>query len=42
MNNIEGVVQQIEVALKDMPSPVPSRTREGGLWGRTLRWPVKP
>jgi very-short-patch-repair endonuclease len=30
MQNIEGVVSTIEHALADMPSPIPSRTREGG------------
>lgn len=29
MDNIEAVMATIEAALKDMPSPSPSRTREG-------------
>ncbi|MEP7222107.1 MAG: DUF559 domain-containing protein [Novosphingobium sp.] len=32
MENLEGVVKQIELALADRPSPNPSRKREGGLW----------
>ena len=39
MENLEGVVQRIELELNNRPSPNASRTREGGLWGPTLRWP---
>jgi very-short-patch-repair endonuclease len=42
MENLEGVVNRIARELADSPSPNPSRTREGGLWGPTLRWPGKP
>jgi very-short-patch-repair endonuclease len=41
MENLEGVVTRIEQALDNRPSPIPSRVREGGLWGPTLRWPKK-
>jgi very-short-patch-repair endonuclease len=41
MENLDGVVQRIELALGERPSPDPSRTREGGMWGTTLRWPKK-
>ena len=30
MNNVEGVVTAIEIALADRPTPNPSRKREGG------------
>jgi very-short-patch-repair endonuclease len=42
MTNLEGVVALIEAALIDRPSPDPSRKREGGLWGPTVRWYPKP
>jgi len=42
MENLEGVVIQIERALADRPSPGPSRMREGGMWGPTVRWPRTP
>jgi very-short-patch-repair endonuclease len=42
MENLEGVVKRIEQELGNRPSPNPSRTREGGIWGPTLRWPRKP
>lgn len=29
LSNVEGVVRQIELALSDMPTPNPSRRREG-------------
>ena len=32
LGNLEGVVAEIERVLADMPSPNPSRKREGGLW----------
>ena len=41
MDNLEGVVQRIERELSNRPSPNPSRTREGSIWGPTLRWPGK-
>jgi very-short-patch-repair endonuclease len=41
MENLEGVVKRIEMELANRPSPNPSGTREGGLWGPTLRWPKK-
>ncbi|MEH6661951.1 MAG: DUF559 domain-containing protein [Parasphingorhabdus sp.] len=31
LNNVAGVVGQIELALKDMPTPNPSRKREGDI-----------
>ena len=42
MENLEGVVRQIELALTDRPSPNPSRTREGSSWGETVRWSRGP
>ena len=42
MENLEGVVKQIEMMLADRPSPNPSRRREGGLWGATVRRHPKP
>lgn len=32
MDNIEGVLTRIQQTLADMPSPDPSRRREGSLW----------
>jgi len=37
MENIEGVLQVIGRTLDNMPSPSPSRRREGSLWTRQLR-----
>ena len=34
LDNIEDVLKRIEQVLADMPSPNPSRRREGGLWSR--------
>ena len=39
MTNLEGVLSSISAVLADMPSPSPSRKREGGLWGPTIRQP---
>ncbi|EJL23220.1 endonuclease domain-containing protein [Novosphingobium sp. AP12] len=33
LDNIEGVLARIADILADMPSPSPSRRREGSLWG---------
>jgi very-short-patch-repair endonuclease len=41
MENLEGVVKRIELELANRPSPNPSRTREGSMWGPTVRWPRK-
>ena len=38
MTNLDGVVDQIVRALEDRPSPGPSRKREAGDWGPTVRW----
>ncbi|GGB98714.1 hypothetical protein GCM10011494_16490 [Novosphingobium endophyticum] len=32
MDNLDGVLTRIEQTLSDMPSPGPSRRREGSLW----------
>ncbi len=32
LDNVEGVLRRIERAMEDMPSPGPSRKREGSLW----------
>ena len=37
MENIDGVLQVIGQTLDNMPSPGPSRRREGSLWTRQLR-----
>ncbi len=37
IDNIEGVLQRIAQTLDNMPSPSPSRKREGSLWIRQLR-----
>jgi very-short-patch-repair endonuclease len=37
LDNLEGVIEVIGQALDDMPSPNPSRRREGSLWTRPLR-----
>ncbi len=37
MDNVEGVLTVIRDALDNMPSPSPSRRREGSLWNRALR-----
>lgn len=37
MDSLEGVVTRISEALDNMPSPSPSRTREGSLWVHPLR-----
>jgi very-short-patch-repair endonuclease len=37
MENVEGVVSEIAQVLDNMPSPNPSRKREGSLWGPTIR-----
>ncbi|CAH0496976.1 endonuclease domain-containing protein [Novosphingobium sp. CECT 9465] len=37
MKNIEGVLRVIRDTLDNMPSPRPSRRREGRLWSRALR-----
>ena len=37
LDNIEGVLAVIGKALDDMPSPSPSRRREGSFWIRPLR-----
>lgn len=34
LDNVEDVLKRIERALEDMPSPSPSRKREGSLWSR--------
>ena len=34
LDNVEGVLKRVEQTLADMPSPSPSRKREGGLWTR--------
>ena len=34
LDNVEGVIRRIELVLANMPSPDPSRKREGGLWAR--------
>lgn len=35
MDNLDGVLTRIENTLADMPSPTPSRRREGSLWSPT-------
>ena len=35
LDNVEGVLKIIERVLEDMPSPSPSRKREGSLWIRS-------
>ena len=42
MQNLEGVVSRIATELADRPSPDPSRTREGRMWGSTVRWTREP
>jgi hypothetical protein len=42
MENLDGVVKRIELELANRPSPDPSRRREGGLWGQTVRWSREP
>ncbi|MDF8331681.1 endonuclease domain-containing protein [Novosphingobium cyanobacteriorum] len=37
MDNLDGVVTRIRLALANMPSPSPSRRREGSLWVHRLR-----
>lgn len=37
MDNLEGVLTRIAQVLDDMPSPAPSRKREGSLWINPLR-----
>ncbi|WP_284125331.1 endonuclease domain-containing protein [Parerythrobacter aestuarii] len=37
MDNVEGVLRRIEQTLADMPSPSPSRKREGSLWSPSRR-----
>lgn len=37
MDNLEGVVMRIGEVLDNMPSPSPSRRREGSLWVHPLR-----
>ena len=37
MDNLEGVLDVIARTLDNMPSPSPSRRREGSLWARPLR-----
>jgi very-short-patch-repair endonuclease len=37
LDNVEGVLRRIEQALEDMPSPGPSRRREGSLWSHGQR-----
>ncbi len=37
MDNVEGVVFAIGLALDNMPSPNPSRKREGSLWQKQAR-----
>ena len=37
MDNLEGVVARIGEMLDNMPSPAPSREREGSLWIHPLR-----
>jgi very-short-patch-repair endonuclease len=37
MDNLEGVITRIEEMLDNMPSPGPSRKREGSLWMHPLR-----
>lgn len=37
LDNLEGVIEVIGKALDNMPSPTPSRRREGSLWTRRLR-----
>jgi very-short-patch-repair endonuclease len=38
MENLEGVIERIVQTLANRPSPDPSRKREGGSWGETVRW----
>jgi very-short-patch-repair endonuclease len=37
LDNVEGVIEVIGQTLDNMPSPNPSRRREGSLWTRPLR-----
>ncbi len=37
MDNLDGVLDVIARTLDNMPSPSPSRRREGSLWARPLR-----
>jgi very-short-patch-repair endonuclease len=37
LDNLEGVLKVIEQTIVNMPSPDPSRRREGSLWGPTVR-----
>ena len=37
LDNLDGVLAVIGQTLDNMPSPSPSRGREGGLWARPLR-----
>ena len=35
LDNVEGVLRRIERTMEDMPSPSPSRKREGSLWSHS-------
>ena len=42
MGNVDGVLQEIERCLANMPSPNPSRKREGGMWNAARKGRAKP
>lgn len=37
MDSVQGVLRRIELTLADMPSPSPSRRREGSLWASSRK-----